>query len=187
MKTWFLVWTGRRVPVRRGGRKLPRGKGLFWILKGDKKIVLDFVALKGICVRWIGPRLSVFDWTDTSLGRHFERPSMKKKSAAIGQSDSTHLAPMESEFFSKLQALVSHCAVRKYDDGDPREPGWFTVKTQGAAWVVQVKDPDSACSFSAVGETLDKALQTAVLLLECDEAPWEPDTFLAAAKARKKK
>lgn len=112
---------------------------------------------------------------------------MKKKVSATVAGDVKHLAPVESNYFSQLLALVEHCAVRKYDDGDLREPGWFTIKTQGAAWVVQVKDPDSCCSFSAVGETLDKALETAVLLLGCEEAPWEPDTFLSASKARRKK
>ena len=112
---------------------------------------------------------------------------MKKKSAKGGSLDARHLAPVETNLFRDLLPLVEHCCVRKYDDGDPREPGWITMKTQGAAWVVQVKDPDAACSFSAVGETLDKALETAALLLSCDEAPWEPDAFLAAAAARRKK
>ena len=187
MKTWWIYWTGRRTPVRRGGRKLPQGKGEFYVLAPRKCFVLDFVPYRGMCVRWAGPRDDRLRWTETHMGTHFERPDMKKKSASLTSSDATHLAPVESEFFGKLMQLVEHCAMRKYDDGDAREPGWFTVKTQGAAWVVQVKDPDSACSFSAVGETLDKALETAVLLLGCDEAPWEPDTFLAAAKARKKK
>lgn len=187
MKTWFILYTGRLSPCRRGGRKLPMGRGYFYMLLGRKKIVVDFLPRRGMCVRWLGSRDSVFSWLETAGGRHYERPSMKKKAGALTHSDSKHLAPIESNYFSQLLALVEHAAVRKYDDGDPREPGWFTIKTQGAAWVVQVKDPDSACSFSAVGETLDKALETAVLLLGCDEAPWEPDSFLAASKARKKK
>lgn len=112
---------------------------------------------------------------------------MKKRIAKSVLGDAKHLAPVESEILSSLMPLIEHCAVRKYDDGDPREPGWFTVKTQGAAWIVQVKDPDGCCSFQAVGETLDKALQTASLLLSCDDAPWEPDSFLAASAARRKR
>lgn len=112
---------------------------------------------------------------------------MKKRQAKSVMGDANHLAPLESERLRDCLSLVEHCAVRKYDDGDPRETGWITIKTQGAAWIVQVKDPDGCCSFSAVGETLDKALETAALLLSCDEAPWEPDTFLAAAAARKRK
>lgn len=112
---------------------------------------------------------------------------MKKRAPLTGTNGAKHLAAMETELFSRLMPLVEHCATRQYDDGEPREPGWFTVKTQGAAWCVQVKDPDGSCAFTAVAETLDKAFETAALLLACDEAPWEPDAFLAAAKARKKK
>lgn len=112
---------------------------------------------------------------------------MKKRQAVGAAGGQKHLAPVESNYLSSLLPLVEHCAIRQYDDGDAREPGWFTVKTQGAAWIVQVKDPDGCVSFSAVGETLDKALETAALLLSCDEAPWEPDSFLASAKARRKK
>jgi len=114
-------------------------------------------------------------------------PKMKKKTAQKEMGDARHLAPLESDRFHDLLPLVEHMSVRKYDDGDLREPGWVTIKTQGAAWLVQIKDPDSCCSFTAVGETLDKALHTAALLLSADDAPWEPDTWLVQAKARKGK
>lgn len=103
---------------------------------------------------------------------------MKKKPDKNSQQQGTALAKEGSVLLKDLPALVEHCCCRRYEDGDPREPGWFTVKTQGAAWVVQVKDPDSACAFSAVGDTLDKALESAELLLGCDEAPWEQDAWL---------
>lgn len=112
---------------------------------------------------------------------------MKKRVSKAVLGDANHLAPMESNVFTELLPLVEHMAVRKYDDGDPREPGWITIKVQGAAWIVQVKDPDSCTSFNAVGETLDKALSTAALMLACDEAPWEEDRFLKDAKARRSK
>ena len=111
---------------------------------------------------------------------------MKKKIGKLQASDVKHLAALETSILNGLLPLVEHCAVRQYEDGDPRETGWITIKTQGAAWVVQVKDPDSCCSFASVAETLDKALETAALLLSCDDAPWEQDRFLAEAKRKKK-
>lgn len=111
---------------------------------------------------------------------------MKKKGIAGGGEGARHLAPMESELFRDMMSLVEHCAVRLYDDNSPRDIGWWTVKTLGAAWVVQVKDPDSCCSFNAIGDTIDKALATAALLLSSEEAPWESDNFLKAQKAKKK-
>lgn len=97
-----------------------------------------------------------------------------------------HSAAVETEVLKDLLPLVEHCCMRQYDDGTPREPGWFTVKVQGAAWIVQVKDPDTCCSFNSVADRLDNAFQTAALMLASEEAPWEPDTFLKAMKARKK-
>jgi len=89
-----------------------------------------------------------------------------------------HLAAMESNVFDKLHNLVAHCAVTRYDDGDPRRPGWFTIKTMGSAWVVQVKEPDACLQMSATAQSLDDALALADLLLGAEEAPWEPDPFL---------
>jgi len=94
---------------------------------------------------------------------------------------------METVTFGQLVPLVEHMAVTKYEDGDSREPGWITIKTHGKGWIVQVKDPDSGMSFQALGNTLDGALETANLLLGCDEAPWEPDAWLKKRKPGKGK
>lgn len=106
---------------------------------------------------------------------------MKRRTPAAGGSDPNgpkHLAPMETDVFSKLFNLVAHCAVNRYDDGEPRKPGWFTIQTNGAGWVVKVKEPDTALSFSCTADTLDNALAMADLLLGTEDAPWEPDPFL---------
>lgn len=98
-----------------------------------------------------------------------------------------NLAALESETFRDLLPLVEHCCCLQYEDGEPRAPGWFTVRTNGAAWQCVVKDPDSASSFTTVAQSVDEALASAALLLGCEEAPWEPDQWLAATKARTKK
>jgi len=115
---------------------------------------------------------------------------MKKRSVSNqqGKQDGPqHLAAMESAVFSKLHSLVAHCAITKYEDGDPRKPGWFTIKTMGSAWVVQVKEPDTALQLSAVGQTLDDALALIDILLTSEEAPWEPDPFLKRQSSPGKK
>lgn len=185
-KTWFVIHNPTPRVVRRGGRTLPFGKSRFYVLTARHEWVIEARRGKGLCVveRW--PRhvrlgsLTGPPWSQ-------EWPSMKKKLKATEGEAARHLAAVETQIFHQLMALVEHCCVRKYDDGDVRETGWFTVKTQGAAWMVQVKDPDACVSFTAVGDTLDKAIETANLLLSCDEAPWEPDSFLMRMKAEKKK
>lgn len=103
---------------------------------------------------------------------------MKKKMTSADGKPPRHLAALESELLHDLMPLVEHMGVTAYDDGDARVPGFITIRTQGAAWVIDVKDPDSGNSFRIVDQTLDKALQSVALLLACDEAPWSPDAFL---------
>lgn len=115
---------------------------------------------------------------------------MKKKTlsqAAASSDGPKHLAAVESTIFTNLRALVAHCCVTRYDDGDPRKPGWFTVKTMGSAWIVQVKDPDACLQLSATGQSLDDALVLADLLLGSEEAPWEQDPFLRRNESQKGK
>lgn len=186
MKTWFVLLNRWSLHRGRPRRWLPAGKCQFMVLTARWEYVLTSVQRRGMCVveRW--PRHVRLG----AVGKApltWEYPDMKKRQPAAGAGGAKHLAALESDLLRDLLPLVEHCAVRQYDDGEAREPGWITIKTQGAAWCVQVKDPDGCCSFTAVAQTLDKALETACLLLACDEAPWEPDAFLSASKARKKK
>lgn len=111
----------------------------------------------------------------------------KKKVGDAATTAAKHLVALESVTFQKLHALVAHCAVTQYDDGDPRRPGWFTVKTMGSSWVIEVKDPDACCKLTVVQTTLDDALALACLLLESEETPWERDQWLVSAQAKGKK
>lgn len=124
-------------------------------------------------------------WTDATCYR--EVIQMKKKTPHASQSEAHHLAAVESDLFSKFAPLVQHCCVTRYDDGDARQPGWWTVKTMGSAWIIEVKDPDTCSRLVVVQQTLDDAIALASILLESEEAPWELDPWLSAAKAKKKK
>lgn len=185
---WFIAIVGDKLKLHkhRPCRWLPRGKGTFYLGFRRWKFGLCFSHGRGI---WVTSRTG---WTpeDRLMGPHvltWERPNMRRRQSKPETGTQKHLAAVETEYFKQLMPLVEHAAMRQYDDGEAREVGWFTVKTMGAAWCIQVKDPDSATSFTAIADTIDKALDTAALLLAADEAPWEQDTFLAAAKARKKK
>jgi len=112
---------------------------------------------------------------------------MKKKKVSSDATSVVHAAPMESVPFSALHSIIAHCATTRYEDGDPRQVGWVTITTQGPAWKVTVKDPDSCCQMTTTAATLDDALALADVLLGSDEAPWEPDPFLKRSEAQKKK
>lgn len=110
----------------------------------------------------------------------------KRQSKKAGETVS-HLAPMESNVLAKCHALVAHCAATQFDDATPRKPGWFTVSTIGSAWKVEVKDPETCCRLTVIQQTLDDALALAAVLLEAEDAPWEPDPWLAKSQGAMKK
>lgn len=150
------------------------------------KLVLCWKPFFGIYPLAIVPR----DCLGLNEGDWLQRPEKavkKKNTASSPEAGRVHLAAVESNMFTKLHPLVEHMACTRYDDGDVRVPGWITIKTQGSAWQVQVKDPDSASSFVAVANSLDDALALASLLLEAEETPWEHDKWLADKKPRGKK
>lgn len=186
MKTWVIMLTSLGRGRKRPRRWLPRGMGDFYIRTAHTKLRFTFKCWKGIALTGRAVELTPGSPVMGEM-QTWRFPDMKKRQSRVTEAGVKHLAPMESNVFRDHLALVEHCAIRQYDDGDAREPGYFTVKTQGGAWIVQIKDPDSCCSFSAVGDSLDKALDTAALLLGCDDAPWEQDGFLKAAQARKRK
>lgn len=127
-----------------------------------------------------GPAIAVYTVPDVT---------MKRRSAAVTASKDgpSHLAAIDCDSMSKFPSLVAHCCITRYDDGEPRRPGWFTIKTLGAAWVCQVKDPDGCCGLTLTAQSLDDVLTLAELMLSSDEAPWEPDPFLKRGQAKSKK
>lgn len=136
---------------------------------------------------WSSKRGQFSAWQDCVCYKDME--AMKKKRKAEDSPLGVHAAPLESVVFGKLHSIVAHCAVTAYDDGDKRVPGWFSVKTIGSAWQVEVKDPDTLQMLRVVQATLDDALTLTALLLDSEDCPWEADIWAQqrAAQSKKKK
>lgn len=111
---------------------------------------------------------------------------MKRKKVSVAASQAVHLAAVESNVLLAFSQVIAHCAVTRYDDGGPREPGWITVTTRGPNWRITVKDPDSAASFVVTAPSFDEALMMTCLLLDSEEAPWENDKWLQQGSKKKK-
>jgi len=183
-KHWFVQvdsWSLHRVRPR---RFMPHGTCHFRVGLNDVVYHLTSEWWVGIwltAISFRGPDFRAREGLVIPVGR----PVVKKKTAATPAGDGArHIAAVETEILKGLMPLVEHCALVRYDDGDPRSPGWLTIKTIGAAWCVQVKDPDSCNSFQFVSDTLDHALEGAALLLACDDAPWQPDAWLKKSKGK---
>ena len=139
-------------------------------------ITLWAVYFDGYCIPW-WPALS---WYGDLL--------MKKRTPRAESGDvPAHLAAMETNVLHRCSALVEHCAATRYDDGTARQPGWWTVRTRGSSWEIEIKDPDTCSRLVVIQTSLDDALALAQALLSAEDAPWEPDPWLRASQAKKKK
>jgi hypothetical protein len=113
---------------------------------------------------------------------------MKKRAPQATQgAGPEHLAAMETRVFGDLGNITAHCAVVRYEDGSPRQPGWVTMRTLGGAWQVTAKEPDAGCQLVSVANTLDDALAQLDLLLGAEDAPWELDPWARTKAAQKDK
>lgn len=175
------VSCGRRRPCRWMPRELT-----WWVVRiGRAEVVLQSAARKGITARSLSRDGVVSSlWT----GELWWGDAMAKKRVprAPGAEIPQHLAAVESNVLSALLPLVLHCSETRYDDGSARQPGWWTVKTMGSAWVVEVKDPDTCSRLVVIQQTIDDAMTLASVLLESEDAPWEPDPWMRASAAKKK-
>lgn len=178
--------SGRSHRMRRPRRWVRMCRCTYVLVQRTRIILLTFRPWHGLTLTAVAlPEWSSSDaWVEVWRAPEY---IMKKKAVRTEMGEAVHLAPMESVLLAKHHGLIAHCATRRYDDGDPREPGWLMIRTSGSAWSVVVKDPDTCSSFVASAPTLDDALALATLLLESDEAPWERDQWLQAASKKRRK
>lgn len=161
-KTWvrFLVPLSHGIQVEVAAR---RGSGyLPWCVRRPDRVV------------WLHP------------GRSYgEVVSMKRKRQATEQVGGVASASPASKLLESVSSVVKHLTVRQYDDGAVRTPGTLLIKTVGSMWQLTAKDPDSCQQLIVLAATCDDALLMLSMLLEADDAPWEPDPW-ASQKAPKK-
>lgn len=179
--------TGRRASrARRPCQWSPQGG--FWLRMRWSRYRLDLYHSRR---RGYNPvTLVTYSGTNVVKVSNFVPPELgkvKKKSLETApEGQFKHLAPMESKVLTSFDQVIAHCAVVRYDDGDPRKPGWIVLKTLGSAWVLEAKDPDTCSRMTASAGTLDDALTLMDLLLGSEQAPWEPDQWLRQSQSRKR-
>lgn len=187
MDTRWCRWVRRRGRWRRVHQWLPRGPVAVQLIGLDLSVVCVYGPRHGYwCYRTyrgsgcLGSPRAEYPQPEVSVRR-------RQILAGATAPGPEHIAPIDSTALSAFPNLVKHCCITRYDDHTPRRPGWITVQTQGAAWMVVCKDPDACAQLRVTGPTLDDALALAELLLGAEDAPWEPDRFLSSQGNGKKK
>lgn len=173
--------------TRRHRNRCPHREKWFYVHYGRYVLVVQYVPWRGYHLRSVR---YASDPLNASLAQ-WSLPEISVKRIKMGEgaanSQAQHLAAIESKLLASLHPLVKFCCLTKYEDGTPRQVGWLTVQTRGAAWQCVLKDPDSGYKLVATANTVDDALALASVLLESEEAPWEVDPYLARQKGGKKK
>lgn len=172
---------------RRVCRALPRRLFVLVIVGRLKAFTIVYHPFHGwICTR-LHYRMAVHGYADVYIN-HWKVKEMKKvKAPKSGDGACDFLCSPKSEILKAVPALTAHITTTRYEDGESRTPGWWTIKTMGACCCLQVKDPDSCMSFQVLAQSLDDALVTADALLAAEEAPWEHDRWLHQNKPKSKK
>lgn len=183
---WCIRWTGRVGVRRRKGQRGPSYKTSFRLFVRTGYIWFTW---------WPDGKVRPSSFYRYSASGGYERvPSwcaedrtMKRVKLSKPEEGPNHHASLDPGRLPDLPGLHHHCAIIKYDDGEPRKPGAVRFWVEGAEWCVRVSDPDSSSSFVARGPTLSDALLTAELLITSDTCPWSPDSFLQEQAAKKKR
>jgi len=97
--------------------------------------------------------------------------------------------PGESKTLGKLSQLVAFIRDTVYEDGSPRNPGYFWFTNRWSAFEIILFDPDSCSRLVVAASTIDDTLALAEAALRAPEAPWVLDQYMLdrAAKKGKKK
>lgn len=114
---------------------------------------------------------------------------MKRRQPAVAGGTVLPALPSVSTLLAKLVNLRAFCSETSYDDGSPRQPGYFTFRNRVTVYEVTVYDPDSGTRLVVRGPDWDKTFLSVEQLLGAADAPWEMDKYLSeqlAKRSRKK-
>lgn len=181
---WRRGWCRRRVC-----RWLPRRGEVFIRVVGQSQwLIVQWLPREGYWVTSAG-QVGAPPTETIYTSPRYQSDVMKRRQAARPGDTVVPALPSTSTLLPKLPALREFISATAYDDGTPRTPGYFTVRNRVTTYEVTVYDPDGAARLSGRAPTLDGALSLVEQLLGVEEAPWEPDRYLAeqAAKSRPKK
>lgn len=163
-----------------------KGLGKLHVRFGDRVLVFAYLFPHGFVPVELQ---AVKAFNVTTVCSFTWRPLPMKRVKSItheGGKAPAHLANPESKLLLRFPHLLAFLSATAYDDAAPRRPGWVTVKTEGASWKIQAKDPDSGMQLQVTAQSLDDAITGLNLLLGSEDAPWEVDPWARERKAKKK-
>lgn len=181
-----LVYQSRSV-ARRRGQYLPLfGERRYYIATAGWWLSVWWCARQGYrilgVIRSIPPHDLVSAQWDTT-----ERCMAIRKREVIGTPMSIPALDATTKHLQKVPLLLEFVSATAYEDGAPRQPGYFTLRNRVIEWELTVYDPDAGARLAVRARTLDQVWFAVETLLGASEAPWEPDRYLQSLLVPKKK
>lgn len=181
-----VTWTARP-RLRRRGQWTPLYRKLWLrVVTPGRWLLFQWTRRKGYWLwsaGWAGTPMTTPDYHCPPPQR--ER-RMKRRTLATAGAIVPAL-PDESVMFKACPVLRQFCAATQYDDGTPRQPGYYTFRNRGPSYELTLYDPDAGARVSVRHGTIDGVYKLAEQLLGAEDAPWEQDSYLMSLLAQKKK
>ena len=181
-----LTFRGRSA-VKRRGQYLPRfGERFSYVASASWWLSIWWCSGRGVrilaVVSAVPPHNLVSSVWDTT-----EKSMAIRKRTVLGDPAIIPALDPTSRNLKGLPMLMEFVTVTQYDDGTPRQTGYFTLRNRFVEWEVTVYDPDAGSRLSVRSRNLDQLFLGLETLLGSPEAPWEPDRYLQSLLIPKKK
>lgn len=173
-----VLTIGQRSAIRRGAVRLPlRGERCFYLALPRVWLFVRWRAHRGYILCAL---CSASDPEHGVISRwSFGDEQMPiKKRVQSGELPVLPALSVENVVLRKTPALVEFLAATAYEDGSPRQPGYFTVRNRTIEYELTLYDPDAGMRVSIRARELDKVFFGAEAILCTPDAPWELDKYL---------
>lgn len=109
-----------------------------------------------------------------------------KKKVVSGELPPIPALSMESVIMKKCPLLMEFISATAYEDGSPRQPGYYTMRNRTIEYELTIYDPDAGMRCSIRSRDHDKCFLGAETILGTPDAPWELDKYLWEHRPKEK-
>jgi hypothetical protein len=182
-----VLGPGGRASAKRGGQRLPsHGEKLLYCWWRGYLLLMWWKSHQGYRpLALVSPQGPEYETLETWF-LPGEQVAIKKRAVASGPVILPMLG-MDSKVLGKCPALIEFITATAYEDGAPRQPGYFTVRNRTIEFEITLYDPDAGQRVVIRARELDKMFVGAEAVLNAVDAPWEPDLYLMGRLPKKKK
>lgn len=171
---------------RHGGQRLPfRGTRYLWIAHAG--VYVHAIWRGGRGYRLLGLRKMLpphYPYLE-QWGTGWDQMPIKKRFRSEGPVLQVAL-DATTAILKKCPLLMEFLTATAYEDGTPRQPGYYTVRNRVIEFEITLYDPDAGMRVSVRSREHDKMFWGAEAILGAEDVAWEVDRYLTERLPKKK-